>query len=457
MNTNQTNTHETLRDDLKAFLDHELTWWRKMQVRRHMAGCAECRAELQDMTNISQKLQAENAASDEAAFDDRLRARILGDAPAADRTFEVVATSPAPRYRPRVRDWAMLGGVMSVLFIAFLSTSGKKTPTVFNVSNKAWTTGTEEGDRAVLAGRPGPAAAPARSAGDNASSDALRERNFGFADGHLKSFDKERDVRHLEGAPPMAEDFKSTVRSPTNALPGEATPEIDTTRRVHKEASIGVAVKSAEVASDAVVKLVQGAGGFIANNTLTSGGGDSKSAAMEIRVPVGSFDSILRQIGQLGEVRSKNISGEDKTEQFSNADQARRILTEDLEIKEAQLRAAQQRAARKKKTYVPGWEERQELRNLRIQAAQAKARMEILRKQTDLSSISVQLMEKATPPGEAGFWQSLNSTKMDAAKSFVDAAKIPLACLIWVLAYSPLWLPALLIWKYLNRTPKNAG
>jgi hypothetical protein len=121
------------------------------------------------------------------------------------------------------------------------------------------------------------------------------------------------------------------------------------------------------------------------------------------------------------------------------------------------LRAAQQRAERKKKVYVPGWEERQELRNLRIQAAQAKARMEILRKQTDLASISVQLQEKATPPGEAGFWQSLNNTKMDAAKSFVDAAKIPLACLIWVLAYSPLWLPALLIWKYLNRAPRNVS
>lgn len=420
---NTTNNHQALQDDLKAYLDNELTWWRRVQIGRHLAQCAECRTEVQDMTRISQQLQTEDTvAGGENPFDLALRSRILGDAPEADRTFE---TAPQPRtraWRPRVMEWTLLGGVMSMVVFAVLSTTGKKVQTVFNVANNALTTdgnGTGYADRSEYAA---PAASSAR--------------------------ETEKSMRIVRSATPRS--------AGAPFLGGNWVPP-DTTRRVHKEASIGVAVKNAEVASDAVVKLVQSSGGFIAGNTLTSGEGDAKNAAMEIRVPVAKFDSILRQIGELGEVKSKNISGQDLTERFSNADQARRILVEDLSTKEAQLRAAQARAARKKKTYVPGWEERAELRNLRIQAAQAKARVELMRKTTDLSDISVQLQEKPTPPGEVGFWQSLNDTKLDAAKSFTSAARIPIACLIWILAYSPLWLPALLAWRYFNKPPRDTA
>jgi hypothetical protein len=437
MNTNQ---HDALRDDLKAYLDNELNPWRRAAVRRHLANCQSCRMEVKDMETISQQL---HAADEQATLDPALRSRLLGRAPATnvsatpeiDRTFE---TAPAPaRRRPWLKDLVFVGGIASLLLIATLNTMGKKVQTVFNVANNALTTDGGPSDYAASA----PAAPSAGAAGEAMKpySDSVRsEVAERYARNNVDAVRKSEPAFQAGGSGSLG-----------------ASAEIQ--RRVHKEASIGVVVQSAETAGDAVVKLVQGAGGFIAGNSLTTGADNAKNASIEVRVPVGQFENVLRDIGKLGDVKSKNISGRDITEQFSDADQERRILTNDLSIKEAQLRAAKERAAKKKKTYVPDWQERAELRTLRIQAAQARARLELLRKTTDWSKISVQLMESATPPGEAGFWQSIGKTKNDAAQSFLAAARLPIACLIWILAYSPLWLPALLIWRYFNRTPKSAA
>lgn len=424
----EAHAHDALRDDLKAYLDNELTVWRRVAVRRHLSTCAQCRTEIKDMETITNKLAAESG--EETALDATLRSRILSSAPeAAERTFETAPTAPARRLRPSAKDFVLVGGLTSLLVFATLNTLGKKVQTVFNVANNALTTGGGSYESPSYS-------ASAPQAGAPASSPVFKSEPEGFA----------RKEETLDTV--TRRDLKSSV---------SAADALDIQRRVHKEASIGVAVSSAETASDAVVALVQGAGGFIAGNSLTSAADNSKNASIEVRVPVGKFESVLAQIGKLGEVKSKNISGQDMTERFSDADQARRILINDLSLKEAQLRNAKERAERKKKTYVPGWQERAELRNLRIGAAQARARLELLRKTTDLSNISVQLQENATPPGQAGFWQSLNSTKIDAARSFVEAARIPIACLIWILAYSPLWLPLLFAWRYFNRAPKNTA
>ena len=430
MNNQNDNNHDALRDDLKAYLDGELTFLRRAAVRRHLASCAACRTEINEMETVTKQLLAEEGA--ETAFDANLRARILNDAPVADRTFETV---PVHRRKPSVKDFVFVGGIASLLIIATLTQTGKKVQTVFNVSNNALTT---DGG--------GDYQAPAPQAGIVAATKDYFARKS-----------EERENARRSSAEEVSAGAASSVTSPTAPVPSgrvDANYQ-EQSRRVHKEANIGVAVKSAESASDATVALVQGAGGFIASNSLTTGGDNSKTASMELRVPVGKFERVLAEIGKLGEVKSKNISGQDLTERFSDADQSRRILINDLSLKEAQLRAAKERAAAKRRTYVPGWEERMELRNLRIQAAQARARLELMRKTTDLSNISVQLQESALPPGEAGFWQSLNSTKADAAQSFVNAARIPIACLIWILAYSPLWLPLLFAWRYFSRQPKS--
>jgi hypothetical protein len=300
---------------------------------------------------------------------------------------------------------------------------GKKVQTVFNVANNALTIEGDSSESTEYYSREPSAGAPSTSA---ASPNTLRKQLRSAQDNQVKS-----------------------------SLAAGATPELPSSlRRVHKEARIGVAVEDAEAASESVVTLVRGAGGFIAGNTLTSGVRSSKTAALELRVPVARFETILGQIGKLGEVTSKNVSGEDITAQVSDANQSARILSNDLSIREAQIRARQQKSTTKK-PFVLSWDQRAELRNLRIQAAQARARLELLKKTSELSNISVQLLENALQPGQGGFVENISDTGAAATQSFLLAARLPIQLLIWILAYSPLWLPALLAWRYYLKKEKQ--
>ena len=227
-----------------------------------------------------------------------------------------------------------------------------------------------------------------------------------------------------------------------------------TLRRVHKEARIGVGVARVEDSSEAVEAMVKSAGGFVLSNALTTGGNGLKSANLSLRVPVGQFETVLSRIAKLGTVRSKNVAGEDITERFSDADQAERVLNSELSVKESMLQAALQRekeAQKKKDSYRVSWQQRADVRQLRIQAAQARARLELLKKVSELSNIEVELNEKPAPPQAAGFTEELGRTSREAFASFAIAVRVPINILIWILAYAPLWLPLILIYRFATK------
>ncbi|HZO87966.1 MAG TPA: zf-HC2 domain-containing protein [Chthonomonadaceae bacterium] len=64
---------ETIRDDLKAYVDGQLSLLRKSEVALHLARCAGCRREAEAMRRIGDQLRA----LDLEALDSELRARIL--------------------------------------------------------------------------------------------------------------------------------------------------------------------------------------------------------------------------------------------------------------------------------------------------------------------------------------------------------------------------------------------
>jgi hypothetical protein len=222
-------------------------------------------------------------------------------------------------------------------------------------------------------------------------------------------------------------------------------------RRVHKEARITVEVKKLEEQSDAVESMVKSAGGFVVSNTLSTGGDGTKSAALDIKVPVKQFETVLKQIGDLGEVKAKNVSGQDITEQHSDAQAADNVLSSELAVKESMLREARIKAAKKKDFVLNDWQQRAEVRRLRIEAAQVRARLELLRRTSDLSNISVQLQEPPHLPGQGGFLEGIGETGHAAFESFLVAARLPINLLIWILAYSPLWIPLLIAYHYATR------
>lgn len=213
---------------------------------------------------------------------------------------------------------------------------------------------------------------------------------------------------------------------------------------MHKEATIGVQVPNPESTSDTVETMVKETGGYVASNTLNTDDGGLKSAELVVKVPVTQFETFMAQVAKLGNVQSKNISGEDITEKTSDADQTEGVLEDDVQQSEARLKALGAKAK---------WRDEEATRELRIQLAQARARLVLLKRLAALSTVTVDLSQtppKAPPPipVTGGFLNGLKGTTHDALQSLLGSAGALLALAIWLLAYAPIWIPLLLVGRY---------
>ena len=237
----------------------------------------------------------------------------------------------------------------------------------------------------------------------------------------------------------FAKDITGNIQTYDTLNASTAAPQ----RQVHKEATIGVQVANPEATSDKVADMVKETGGFVAGNTLDTGADGLKTAELTVKVPVTQFETFMGQVARLGNVQSKNVTGEDITEKKSDADQTENVLEGDVQTSEARLKALGPRAK---------WHDEQATRDLRTQLAEARARLLLLKRMAALSTVTVDLTQtpkvQAVAPATGGFLSGLRASTHDALGSLVSSAGALIALAIWLLAYAPLWLPAGLLVRY---------
>jgi len=238
-------------------------------------------------------------------------------------------------------------------------------------------------------------------------------------------------------------------------------------RQVHKDARIGVGVADVEESAASVESLAKSAGGFVATTNVSTGSNGLRSASLSIRVPVKKFEDVMSQVGRMGRLLSKSVSGEDITARLSDEAKRRQVLAGELKAQETVLKAALTRqdaarrraedAGRNRTVFEVPWEDRERVRNLRARAALYKAKLEATRQAAAMSDIEVELREKRAAPGQAGFAQEMRQTTSLATSSFAVALRAPFTSLIWMLAFAPLWLPALLLYRFaMKRLARDA-
>jgi hypothetical protein len=420
------------------------------------------------MEQISNEVRSIESGTLDPALRTKILAHIATEAvPDAAPEPPVRTNAAKPRFRLQLAEYGALAIVVIVVGAVIYPTTyrarenarrGVSSSTVRSLPDLA--PGAQY-DSASTPASPGsaPVGGPVADGGAGAANDALASRigpsagdlvETRLADNAVTARGKLSKDRATERPRLAAEAAQRRV--PSSVYPGSAASMLPSTlRRVHKEARIAVEVKKLEEQSDAVESMVKSAGGFVVSNTLSTSGNGAKTAALDIKVPVKQFETILKQIGDLGEVKAKNVSGQDLTEQVSDAQAADNVLSSELSVKEAMLKEARLKAAKKKNVVLNDWQQRAEVRRLRIEAAQVRARLELLRRTSELSNISVQLQEQPILPGQGGFLEGISETGHDAFESFLVAARLPINLLIWILAYSPLWIPLLIAYHYMLR------
>lgn len=463
--------HAPIRADLKAFADGELPLLARFRVARHLRTCSSCREELNQMQTLSNELR-ENEA-EETPLAPELRERILEQMPAENP----VASQEFARRRRRIarKKTVLALGVCSlagaIVFTSLQNARGPQSALVATDSNGSSADqlladkATSSHDSSVVVGGAGNPAPPSSvSAASSMEADRAsgtidkRESNAIFSDGHAKSLDGAQFARNERiarrgvvdavsaGASAAKSANSSTVyRSSVDDYANSIVPQ---SRVVHREGSLTVAVQDAETASDNATSIIKNVGGFIAQTSLETGSGQKRTAVLDCRVPVEKFEIVVSKIGQLGSVRAKSLNGQDITAQVAQSGARRQALSQELSIAQARLNKIEN--AKKPDQYQIA-ESRADVRAVRLQAAQARAQLETLSKYGSLSSLYVSLQEGVPLAKPANAPDSLSPTTRAAWNSFLSNARLPLQLALWILAYSPLWLPALLVWRKFGR------
>jgi anti-sigma factor RsiW len=446
--------------DLKAYLDNELSVLRRRTVTTHLRQCAACRTEIAAMTNIANEIKSSGPDS-AATLNPDMRQRLL------DRlTIQQPASSPLPIARTlplwRQKPLLVFGGgaaslaAFSVVFLPSLTKirlqEQQKTIALNKAAQAVIQYSQEYGETFPKVETASEVSATPEAVAQAQESDAigvasLSESYYGSSSGPVMySSSQEYSKLPIAGA-----GFLRPRASSAEAKTTIASSLVE--RQVHREGSLTVAVAKLEESSDKVEQMVKASGGFVASNSLSTDGGGYKSANLIVRVPVEQFDDMLKQFAALGNVTAKSLSGEDITERMSDVTQAEQVLKDSAETAAQKLRM--NRGSEKETRYREA-----DLRRVKIELAQTQARLGLLRKMAKLSTINVSLTEKAKPApqtSQGGFLGDMSETNRMASAAFASAVRVPVVLIIWVLAFSPLWVPMALFYRVASRRNRSVN
>ncbi len=212
---------------------------------------------------------------------------------------------------------------------------------------------------------------------------------------------------------PAQEKYTAPLKSDIQAsdTAGYAGDENILERKIVSTASLTMEVKSVQTAFDGITKIIQENGGYISGSSTYDSGG-RKTGEMTTRVPQKNFYSTIGQIETLGTVKSRQISGQDVTEEF--IDLGARLGN--LKKQEARLSEILKNAT----TVKDVLEVEHELERVRGEIERLTGRLNYLNQSIEMSTISVSASEPAPITGEG--WGIMDALR-EAVTGFIDSVK----------------------------------
>ena len=180
-------------------------------------------------------------------------------------------------------------------------------------------------------------------------------------------------------------------------------------RKIVSTASLTMEVKNVQTAFDEITKIVQASGGYISSSSTYDSGG-RKTGDMTTRVPQKNFYSTIEQIETLGTVKSRQISGQDVTEEF--IDLGARL--DNLKKQETRLQEILKNAT----TVKDVLEVEHELERVRGEIERLTGRLNYLNQSIEMSTITVSAREPAPITGEG--W-GITDALREAVQGFIES------------------------------------
>lgn len=181
-------------------------------------------------------------------------------------------------------------------------------------------------------------------------------------------------------------------------------------RKLIQRANLTIEVKDLEASNEKVLEMVQEVKGYIASSSDWVSG-KRQHSRVQIRVPADDFYSIMDELEQLGVITSRNISGDDVTEEY--IDLSSRI--KNLHLQEERYRQLLQQATKVEDILSI----ERELERVRSTLESLEGRLQYLDNQVSLSTIDLNLSEpEPITPTEWGIMKAMRQALREVMNSF---------------------------------------
>lgn len=248
----------------------------------------------------------------------------------------------------------------------------------------------------------------------------------------------------VEGAVEAEMDYgavpEPTIAGASGGGSGGQNPAGQQDRKLIKTGSISLEVEQLASAEEAVLEWCQSFGGYVASSF-----NHETNAAFTVRIPAVHFDAAMAAAGNLGRVRSRNVSTQDVSEQFYDLRtrlDTRKILRDRLQSYLAQAKDMEDLLHIER-----------ELNSTLTEIESMEGRMRRLSNQIDYSTITVDLQLPYRTTDQGFQWPSLDRTVRRFLSNVVDFFVGFVAIVLYIIIFGIpiLGLVALLYWLLLGR------
>jgi hypothetical protein len=205
-------------------------------------------------------------------------------------------------------------------------------------------------------------------------------------------------------------------------------------RDVIRDGNIGVAVKSLDEARRKLTDGIRRLGGFMESSSVQQSDTGGNSAEMTLRMPAARFEEALDLARASGRVVSESTTGQDVT--ATRVDLEARVRT--LKLEEDQVRAIMRTARRTGELL----EIRDRLSQIRMEIESMEAQLRSLKSLAAMSTLRVTLTERPIAGTDEVVQEGwAQDTWATAVKTLSGVGRFLGQAAIWLAVFSPLWVP----------------
>lgn len=235
-----------------------------------------------------------------------------------------------------------------------------------------------------------------------------------------------------------------SAMSKSSVLP-EAAPVTNVTNRmVIKSSNLSLLVTKVDDAQKKILKKVEDLGGYMVSVQL-SNPQDVATSTIVVRVPAKTLDQALEYFRSVSaKVISENLEGYDVTDEYTDLE-ARLDTLNKTKTKFEQIMG--------RASLIPDiLEVQRELINLQSQIDSVKGQQQYYEKNAEMSKVTIYLStdELSLPYAPSESWKPQAIFKQ-ATRSLIGMLRSIGTLVIWIVVFSVIWVPALLIIRLIRR------